>query len=141
MADKLGLAEAQEIVRIILEEGAKREYRMAGAVVDPGGELICLNRTDGASALNARMSFNKGYTAVKWQADTIAIRQRLFDMSLGDQRREVSWFGDPLYTPVPGGILLRSSAGVILGALGESGAPAEVDEEIGRIAAAAFDKL
>ncbi|MGD8309932.1 MAG: heme-binding protein [Chromatiales bacterium] len=141
MAETLGLAEAQEVVRIILEEGEKRGYRMAGAVVDFGGDLVCLNRADGASALNARMSYNKGYTAVKWQNDTIAIRKRLFDMSLGDARREVSWFGDPLYTPVPGGILLRNPAGVVLGALGESGAPAEVDEEIGRVAQQAFENL
>jgi uncharacterized protein GlcG (DUF336 family) len=46
-----------------------------------------------------------------------------------------------MYTPVWGGILLRSSAGAILGALGESGAPAEVDEEIGQVGAAAFAAL
>lgn len=141
MADKLGLAEARAVVEAILDEGARRGHNMAGAVVDPGGELIHLARMDGASALNARMSHNKAYTAVKWQQDTRAIKERLFDMSLGENRREIAWFGDPMYTPVWGGILLKSSAGAILGALGESGAPAEVDEEIGRAAAEVFASL
>ncbi len=141
MADKLGLEEARTVVEAILEEARRRELTMAGAVVDFGGDLIYLARMDGTSALNARMSHNKAYTAVKWQRDTRAIKDRLFDMSLGDNRREITWFGDPMYTPVWGGILLRSSAGAILGALGESGAPAEVDEEVGRVAAEVFDRL
>lgn len=141
MAEKLGLEEARKVVETILEEGAKRDLTMAGAVVDAGGDLIFLARADGASALNAKMSHNKAYTAVKWQRDTRRIKERLFDASLGDERRDISWFGDPMYTPVWGGILLKSPAGAILGALGESGAPYEVDEEIGRIAAKVFEEL
>ena len=62
-------------------------------------------------------------------------------MSLGDNRREISWFCDPMYTPVWGGILLTSSTGTILGALGESGGTAEQDEEIGQIAAKIFEEM
>jgi glc operon protein GlcG len=141
MAEKLGLEEARAVVTAMLEEAEKQGLIMAAAVVDPGGELIYLARMDGASALNARMSHNKAYTATKWQQDTRAIKTRLFDMSLGENRREITWFCDPMYTPVWGGILLRSSAGAILGALGESGAPAEVDEEVGQVGAAAFAAL
>jgi glc operon protein GlcG len=141
MAEKLGLIEARAVVTAMLDEAAKRGLTMAAAVVDAGGDLIYLARMDGASALNARMSHNKAYTATKWQQDTRALKTRLFDMSLGENRREINWFGDPMYTPVWGGILLRSSAGAILGALGESGAKAEVDEEIGQVGAAAFAAL
>ena len=114
---------------------------MAAAVVDFGGDLIHLSRMDGASALNARMSTNKAYTATKWQRDTRALKERLFDMSLGDNRREVSWFGDPLYTPVWGGIVLRAPDGTMLGALGESGGTPEQDEEIGQIGAKVFREM
>ena len=65
----------------------------------------------------------------------------LFAMTLGEQRREITWFCDPMYTPVWGGILLKSGDGVILGALGESGGTAEQDEEIGQIGAKAFAEL
>jgi glc operon protein GlcG len=141
MADKLGLEEARTVVEAMLAEAKTRGLIMAGAVVDAGGDLIYLARMDGASALNARMSHHKAYTATKWQRDTRAIKERLFDMSLGDNRREITWFGDPMYTPVWGGILLKSAAGAILGALGESGAAPEVDEEIGQVGAAVFARL
>jgi len=141
MADKLGLSEARSIVDAMLSEASERGLIMAAAVTDAGGDLLYLARMDGASALNARMSHHKAYTATKWQRDTRAIKERLFDMSLGDNRREISWFGDPMYTPVWGGILLRSGTGAILGALGESGGTPEQDEEIGQIGARTFAAL
>lgn len=141
MAEKLGLKEARVIVDTMLEEAEKRGIKFAAAVVDAGGDLIHLGRMDGASALNARMSYNKAYTATKWQMDTKVLKTRLFDMSLGDERREITWFCDPLYTPVWGGIVLRSSDGTMLGALGESGGTYLQDEEIGQIAAARFREL
>jgi glc operon protein GlcG len=141
MANKLGLKEARMIVDIMLSEAEKRGIKFAGAVVDAGGDLIHLARMDGATALNARMSYNKAYTATKWQMDTRVLKTRLFDMSLGDERREITWFCDPLYTPVWGGIVLRNADGVMLGALGESGGTYQQDEEIGQIAAKAFNDL
>jgi uncharacterized protein GlcG (DUF336 family) len=141
MANRLGLAEARAIVDAMLTEAEKRGLKFSAAVVDAGGDLIHLARMDGASALNARMSYNKAYTATKWQRDTKAIKERLFDMSLGDERREVAWFCDPLYTPVWGGIVLRAEDGTMLGALGESGGTYQQDEEIGQIGAAIFRGL
>ena len=125
----------------MLSEAEKRGIKFAGAVVDAGGDLIHLARMDGATALNARMAYNKAYTATKWQMDTRVLKTRLFDMSLGDERREIGWFCDPLYTPVWGGIVLRNADGVMLGALGESGGTYQQDEEIGQIAAKAFNEL
>lgn len=141
MANKLGLIEAKAIVDAMLAEAARQGLRFSAAVVDAGGDLIHLSRMDGASALNARMSYNKAYTATKWQRDTKAIKERLFDMSLGDERREIAWFCDPLYTPVWGGIVLRAGDGTMLGALGESGGTYQQDEEIGQLGATVFRKL
>jgi uncharacterized protein GlcG (DUF336 family) len=141
MADRLGLQEARAIVNAMLDEAQKRALTFSAAVVDMGGDLIHLSRMDGASALNARMSYNKAYTAAKWRRDTKALKERLFDMSLGDERREVSWFCDPLYTPIWGGIVLWSKDGTMLGALGESGGTYQQDEEIGQLGAKVFKGL
>ena len=65
----------------------------------------------------------------------------LFDMGLGDDRRDIAWFGDPRFTPVWGVILLRTEDGTVLGALGESGGTPAQDEEIGQIGARAFAAL
>ena len=141
MADRLGLDEARAIVGAMLKAASERGLKFAAAVVDAGGDLIHLSRMNGASALNARMSYNKAYTATKWQRDTKVIKERLFDMSLGDERREIAWFCDPLYTPVWGGIVLRASDGTMLGALGESGGTYQQDEEIGQLGAKLFATL
>lgn len=141
MADKLGLKEARAIVDTMLKAAAEKGLKFSVAVVDAGGDLIHLSRMDGASALNARMSYNKAYTATKWQNDTKVIKTRLFDMTLGDERREITWFCDPLYTPVWGGIVLRSKDGTMLGALGESGGTYQQDEEIGQLGKQAFESL
>jgi len=141
MADRLGLKEARAIVDAMLDEAQKRGLSFSAAVVDMGGDLIHLARMDGASALNARMSFNKAYTAAKWRRDTKVLKERLFDISLGDERREVSWFCDPLFTPIWGGIVLWSKDGAMLGALGESGGTYQQDEEIGQLGAKVFKEL
>jgi glc operon protein GlcG len=121
MAEKLGLAEARAVVEAILDAAVQRNLRFAAAVVDSGGELIYVARPDGASALNARMAVNKAYPATKWLRDTKAIKERLFDMGLGDDWRDIAWFGDPRFIAVWGGILLTAEDGRVLGALGESG--------------------
>ena len=129
MARKLGLDEARAVVEAVLTGAAQRNLRFAAAVVDSGGELIYLARMDGASPRNARMAVNKAYTATKWLRDTKSIKERLFDMGLGDDRRDIAWFGDPRFTAVWGGILLRGEDGTVLGALGESGGSPAEDEE------------
>ena len=142
MADRLGLKEARAIVDLMLAEAEKRGLNFAVAVVDAGGELIHMARMDGASALNARMCFNKAYTAAKWRRDTKVLKERMFDPSLGDERREVAWFCDPLFTPIWGGIVLWSNDGkTALGALGESGGTYRQDEEIGQLGAKLFREL
>ena len=141
MTQKLGLVQARTVVDAMLKAAAEKGFIMSAAVVDFGGDLIHLARMDGASAVTARMSYNKAYTAVKWQKDTKMLRERLFDWSLGDNRREVGWFGDTLYTPIWGGVVLRAKDGTMLGAIGESGASPEQDEVIGQLGKMTFESL
>ena len=141
MATRLGLEAARAVVEAMLKAALEKNLRFAAAVVDAGGELVFMARMDGASALNARMSVNKAYTATKWGQDTKALKERLFDMNLGDDRRDIAWFGDVRFTAVWGGIVLRSGDGTILGALGESGGSPEQDEEIGQVGARVFAAL
>ncbi len=141
MARKLGLVEARAVVEAMLDAAARVGKPFAAAVVDTGGELIYLARMDGASALNARMAVNKAYTAAKWLRDTRTLKQAMFDMGLGDDRRDIAWFGDPRFTAVWGGILLKAEDGTVLGALGESGGSPAQDEELGQIGAQRFAAL
>lgn len=98
---------------------------VSAALVDESGVLVCFDRMDGASPLTAQVSFNKAYTAVHWQKDTKEV------MAFMEQaKRDIAWYGNLRLTPIPGGVLLRSQNGDILGAVGTSGRLAEEDEEI-----------
>jgi len=70
-----------------LEAASAKSLRFAAAVVDAGGELVCMARMDGASALNARMSVNKAYTAAN--PDKRVIRLGIGEGHLGPQHFEV----------------------------------------------------
>lgn len=137
MAEKLGRTQARAVVDCMLDEAEKRGFEFAVAVVDPGGHMIAAGRTDGATPLNVRMANMKAFTSVMWHSDTKALRERLIE----GEKKPMSWFGEPSFTAVWGGVLLRSSDGTILGAIGESGPPEEVDEELARMGQALFDSL
>ncbi len=137
---KLTLETARIMVEAMLDAASERGIRFTAAVVDSGGELLCFGRMDGASPLTARMAVNKAYTSAKWTQDTKALKARLFDHALGENIRDIAWFGDARFTPIWGGIVLRSDDGTVLGALGGSGGTPDQDEEIGRIGAARLAK-
>ena len=136
-AESLGLNEARKIVDAIIEASAKGEGRpMAAAVVDRHGDLVYFARMDGASPLTARMSINKASTAIDAKRDTIESRKLLKELDL-----EFYEFCSPTYTTIPGGVLIKTEDGNIVGAVGTSGrAPLApmVDEELARIGAKAF---
>jgi len=141
MAEKLGLEEARAAVEAVFKAASAKNLRYGAAVVDSGGELVYLARMDGAGPITARMSSNKAYTSAKWRADTKMLKDRLFDMGLGNERREMLWFGDLRFTPVWGGVVLRSKDGTVLGAIGTSGGSYVDDEELGQAGAKAFSEL
>jgi len=62
-------------------------------------------------------------------------------MGLGDDSRDIAWFGDSRFTAVWGGLILKAKDGTVLGALGGSGGTPAPDEEIGQIEAQFFAEL
>jgi glc operon protein GlcG len=141
-SSKMGmtLQAAKEIVEamVIFATKTKPGRPMTFAVVDGAGVLICLIRMDGASPLSVRMANNKAYTCIDWKRDTKEIRETLF---IGEDKRDMAWFGDPRYAPIPGGVLLRTKDGAVAGAVGCSGRKAEEDEELARIGEKAWKGL
>lgn len=124
---KITLKDVREIINAMLqhEAGMKPGKPSGFAVVDRAGVPICITRMDGASPLTARVSVNKGHTCIDTGRDTKETHDRLFT---GENRRDVAWFGEPRYSPIPGGILLKDGEGNILGAIGTSGRTMDEDE-------------
>ena len=123
----LTLSTADLIVDKTMEKG--RELNLAPLtviVLDAGGQAKVLKREDGSSLLRPEIAMGKawgtlgmgfgGRELARRAAKTPVFFGALSDMSGGRM------------VPVPGGVLIRSDAGDILGAVGVSGDASEKDE-------------
>ena len=136
----LGLKEARKIVDAIIDASEKSEgLPMAAAVVDRHGDLVYFERMDGATPITARMAVTKCYSAMEFLRDTIASREVQEKLDLKSYE-----FSSTTYTTIPGGVLIKTKDGKVVGAVGTSGrAPLALmgDEELARIGAKAFEEF
>lgn len=127
----LSLAEARAVVAAVLAAGAEQNWPpLTAAVVDPTGEVQALARADGGPPMTSRIAVAKARTVL------------VSGMPSGDSERlpegivsavRVLYDGD--YVSRAGGIpILRD--GLLVGALGVSGAASEQDEEAAQVALA-----
>lgn len=123
----LTLSVADLIVDKAMEKG--RELKLAPLtviVLDAGGQTRVLKREDGSSLLRPEIAMGKawgtlgmgfgGRDLARRSAKAPAFFSALSDMSGGRM------------VPVPGGVLIRSDSGDILGAVGVTGDTSENDE-------------
>jgi uncharacterized protein GlcG (DUF336 family) len=123
----LTLAQAALIVDQALEHGRALKLKpLAVAVLDAGGHLSAFKREDGASILRPQIAQGKawGVLGMGFGGRELARRAAaapLFLNALMDasQGRVI---------PVPGGVLIRSADGRLIGAVGISGDTSEQDE-------------
>jgi uncharacterized protein GlcG (DUF336 family) len=124
---ELTLAQAAIIVDKALEKG--RELKLAPltvAVLDAGGHLVALKREDHSSLLRPDIACGKawgvlgmglgGREIARRAAKVPAFFSTLSDMTGGRM------------VPVPGGVLIRTVQGAIVGAVGISGDTSDNDE-------------
>ena len=139
-AKSVGLKEARHIVGAIIEASENSEGApMAAAVVDRYGHVVCVERMDGAYPVTARMCVIKCHSALEIMRDTIESRKIQGELGLRPYE-----FCDPNYSTIPGGVLLKTKDGTVVGAVGTSGrAPMAPmgDEELARVGAKAFEEL
>jgi uncharacterized protein GlcG (DUF336 family) len=125
--EKLTLAAADLIADKALEKGKELQFHpLTVVVLDAGGQIKVVKRDDGSSLLRVEIALGKawGNLGMGFGGREIARRgakmpgffAALSDMSGGRM------------VPVPGGVLIRSEAGEILGAVGISGDTSDNDE-------------
>ena len=125
--DRLTLTVASMILDKALEKGREMGFApMTVAVLDAGGQLKALKREDGSSLIRPEIAMGKawgvlgmgfgGRELARRAAKAPAFFGALSDMSGGRM------------VPVPGGVLIRSASGEILGSVGVTGEISENDE-------------
>lgn len=130
---EIGHEEAQVIVAAIRDELAARNAGAAVAVVDPHGELVAFLRTDDCPLPSIDNAIHKAFTAAREGAESGALgaRSKAEDFPLTN-------FGDLRYTGWGGGVPIVVD-GEVIGAVGVSGLPEEVDIEVARAGVARLD--
>lgn len=123
----LTLSEANQIADKALEKGRELNFApLTVIVLDSGGHTKVLKRDDGCSLLRPEIAMGKAWGTLGMGFGGRELARRgtkqpgffgaLSDMSGGRM------------VPVPGGVLIRSEAGEILGSVGISGDTSDNDE-------------
>jgi glc operon protein GlcG len=128
--DEIGHEDARRVLDAIRDELVGRKAGAAVAVVDPHGELVAFLRTDGCPLASIANAINKAFTSAREGVPSEVIGQRSREEGF-----PMTNFGDLRYTGWGGGLPIVVD-GVVIGAVGVSGLPEEVDMDLARIGAA-----
>lgn len=127
MKSELTLEQANTIIKAALSKGAELNLNpLTVAVLDSGGHIRAIQRQDGATFLRPQIAVGKawGSIALGMASKTlcsIAEERPMFMNSLIN-------LSNQRLVPVPGGVLIKNSAGEVLGAVGITGDTSDNDE-------------
>jgi uncharacterized protein GlcG (DUF336 family) len=125
----LSLTQAMKLIDTGTAEARAHHLALSFAVVDPGGHLIAAARMDGAPFASLDFARGKAFASVALGGQSGATLEQRFKDDPSEYSN-VSSAG--YYAPfLPGrGVLPIFSGGHLLGALGASGAPSDIDEQM-----------
>lgn len=129
------LEQAQKIIEAAHVHASHINVRISVAVVDAGAHLVSLGRMDGAPPVSPRIAEAKAVGAAMFQRDggsllQTATERPAFFNAVSDMTRTK-------LVPGHGSVLLEED-GMVVGAVGVSGAKPEQDLECAEAGAAAF---
>lgn len=121
------LDKARIIIAEALKTGAAHGCKpLTIAVLDAGGALVALERTDGSSRMRPDIAIGKANGAIALGMGSRAIWKRAEEQPYFVQAMNALAKGS--LVPVPGGVLIRGPGNVILGAVGITGDTSDNDE-------------
>ncbi|WAP69925.1 GlcG/HbpS family heme-binding protein [Jiella pelagia] len=125
----LTLDKARIIIAETLKAGiAKGLKPLTVAVLDAGGALIALERSDGASRMRPDIAIGKANGAIGLGMGSRALGKRAEEQAYFIQAMNALAKG--VLVPVPGGVLVKGQGGEILGAVGVTGDTSDNDEAV-----------
>jgi uncharacterized protein GlcG (DUF336 family) len=127
----IGAEAAKKAIAAALAEARKNSWRVAAAVVDPGGALVAFERIDDTQAASMHVAVEKARSSVAFKRPTKA-----FEDALVGGRQAI--LGLPGAVPLEGGIPILAD-GKIIGAIGVSGATSQQDGVCAQAGVAALE--
>ncbi len=125
--NSLTLAAASVIVDKALEKGRELKFApLTVVVLDAGGHTKALKREDGSSLLRPEIATGKAWGVLGMGFGGRDLAQRAAKMPAFFTA--LSAMSGGRMVPVPGGVLIRSASGDILGSVGVTGDTSDNDE-------------
>ena len=121
----LTLAAAKKMAAVAETEAVKNNWRMVIAVVDDGGYLIYLQRTDETQAGSVDVAIQKAKSAVMFRRPT-----KVWEDALAGGRQAILGLSGAM--PIEGGVPIMLD-GKLLGAMGVSGGTAAQDGQVAKV--------
>ncbi len=124
---QLTLAQAKDIIKHALAEQEKQGFKpLAVVVLGAGGSIKASESQDGTSLVRPKVAHGKAYGAYAVGLGSRALFERAKAEPFFIQAMNA--LCDGALVPVPGGVLIRSSEGELLGAVGVTGDISDNDE-------------
>jgi len=124
----LTLAQAKDIIKHTLAEQHKHGFKpLAVVVLGAGGSIKASESQDGTSLVRPKVAHGKAYGAYSAGLGSRALFERAKVEPFFIQA--MNSLCDGALVPVPGGVLIRSKEGELLGAVGVTGDISDNDEK------------
>ncbi|NQD55668.1 heme-binding protein [Pseudomonas sp. CM25] len=126
---KLSLEQANRIIDGALKKSLESNYRpMAVVVLDDSGQVVSLQRQDGATVFRVDIATGKAWASVSMGNSSRELLQKAQLMPAFFDALAVA--GQGKFIPQTGAVLIKDDTGRVLGAVGASGGTGDQDEEI-----------
>jgi len=122
----LNLAAIKTMMAAAEAEAQKRNVQVSYCIVDDNGNVLFSQKADGAGMNTITFALKKAKHSATYRQPSKVGADRL-------KGGDLSVFAMPDFFPNQGGLPIRVG-GAVIGAIGVSGAPSEVDEAIGQVA-------
>ena len=129
----IAIAEATAAIARIVDATRAAGFIVAIVIVDENGDQVASYRMDGCRPRFMKVSFRKAYTSAMMDRSTEAFKEEIDRRSL-----QIGYYGDPLFTALPGGIPIVGGDGKTLGGIGVTGMTNRTDAALGATGRACF---
>ncbi len=119
--------QAMSLLHAARDECARVGVPMSFAVMDPGGHLVALLRTDGAPWISTDVAQGKAWTAAAYGMPSAGQKSKM--EPLPNFSTALTAMTGGRFTPQPGAVPVYGD-GQLLGALGASGGTGQQDEDV-----------
>ena len=124
----INLDQARAIIAASRAKGRELDLKpLTVVVLDAGGHVVALEREDGAAFGRPQIAIGKASGALAMGTSSRALGDMAADRPQFIAALSVAWEGKLI--PAAGGVLIRDTAGTLLGAVGITGDLSDKDEE------------